>query len=82
MRGGKTYVLMVTTSKVVKPMLAPATPQVAIEAAYSFEVFQAAVSDDVDALRERARKMQEEYPTIEGWNTFEVPVIGGLDDAD
>lgn len=79
---GKTYVLMVTTSKVVAPMLAPATTQGAIDAMCSFETFPAAVSDDVEALREHARKMCERFPTVDGWNTFEVPVIGGNGYAD
>lgn len=82
MRGGKTYVLMVTTSKVVAPMLAPATEQGVIEAMCQFETFPAAVSDDVEALHEHARKMCERFTTIEGWNTFEVPVIGGNGYAD
>ena len=82
MIGGKTYVLMVTTSKIVMPMLAPATEQGAIDVMCSFETFPVAVSDDVEALREHARKMCERFPTIEGWNTFEVSVIGGHDDAD
>ena len=82
MSEAKTYVLMVTVSKVVLPMLAPATIQGAIDAMCSFEVFPAAVSDDVEALREHARKMVENFSTIDGWNTFEVPVIGGFDDAD
>ena len=80
MSGGKTYVLTVTTSKVVAPMLAPAIAQGAIEAMCSFETFPAAVSDDVEALREHARKICERLPTVEGWSTFEVPVIG--DDSD
>ena len=46
MSGGKTYVLMVTTSKVIAPMLAPATGQGAIDAMCSFEVIPAAVSHD------------------------------------
>lgn len=78
-RDGKTYVLMVTAQKTMHPILAPATPQGAIEAVCSFEVFPAAVSDDVEALRERARKMREEFPTIEGWSTVEVSLIGGID---
>ena len=76
MSGGKTYVLMVTTSKVIAPMLAPATGQGAIDA------IPAAVSDDIESLREHARKMRKRFTTIEGWNTFEVPVIGGTEDAD
>lgn len=82
MSGCKTYVLIVTTSKVIAPMLAPATEQGAIDAMCSFEAFPAAASDDVEALREHARKMRERFPTIDGWNTFEVPVIGGTEDAD
>lgn len=86
MSEARKHVLMVTASKVVAPMLAPATEQGAINATInamcSFEVFPAAVSDDVEALREHARKMREKFPTIDGWNTFEVPVIGGFDDAD
>lgn len=82
MSEAKTYVLMVTVSKGVSPTLKPATAQGVIEAACSFDVFPAAVSDDVNALREHARKIREELPTIQGWNTFEVPVIGGFDDAD
>lgn len=82
MSGGKTFVLMVTKSKVIAPMLAPSTVQGAIDAMCSFEVFPAAASDNVDALREHARKMCDRFPTIEGWNTFEVPVIGGTEDAD
>lgn len=78
----KTYVLMVTTSKVIAPMLAPATAQEAIDAMYSFDVFPAAVSDDVEALREHAMKLRDRFSTIEGWNTFEVSVIGGFDNAD
>lgn len=77
MSGGKTYVLMVTTSKVVTPMLAPATAQGTIDAMCSFETFPVAVSNDVFALRERARKMRERFKTIDGWNVVEVPVIGG-----
>ena len=82
MSGGKINVLMVTTSKEVAPILAPATAQGAIDAICSFETFPAAVSDDVEALREHARKMCERFPTAEGWNTFEVPVIGDDSDAD
>lgn len=82
MSEAKIYVLMVTVSKVVFLTLKPATAQDVIEAACSFEVFPAAVSDDVEALREHARKMREKFSTIDGWNTFEVPVIGGFDDAD
>lgn len=81
MSGGKTYVLMVTTSKVVAPMLAPATAQGVI-AMCQFETFPAAVSDDVEALRKHARNICERFPTIENWNTFEVSVIGGNGDAD
>lgn len=77
MSSGKTYVLMVTTSKVFAPMIAPATAQGAIDARVSFDVFPAAVSDDADALQERARKMRERFTTIDGWNVVEVPVIGG-----
>lgn len=80
--GGKTYVLMVTARKIVKPMLAPATTQDAIDAMCSFEVFPVAVSDDVEALRNHARSMCEVFPTIEGWNTFKVLAIGGHGDAD
>lgn len=82
MIGGKTYVLMVTERRIVKPMLAPATTQGAIDAMCSFETFPAAVSDDIEALREHARKMCERFPTVDGWNTFEVPVIGGNGYAD
>lgn len=60
--------------------LAPATAQGAIDAMCSFETFPAAVSDDVEALREHARKICDRFSTVEGWNTFEVPVIG--DDSD
>lgn len=82
MSGGKTYVLMVTASKVVAPILAPATAQGAIDARVSFETFPAAASDDVEALREHARKMCERFTTIDGWNVMEVPVIGGDGDGD
>lgn len=82
MSDGKTYVLMVTASKVVAPMLAPATEQGVIDAMCSFETLPVAVSDDVEALREHARKMCERFPTVEGWNTFEVPVIGDDSDGD
>lgn len=82
MSGGKTYVLMVTTSKVVAPMLAPATAQGAIDAMCSFETFPAAVSDDVEALREYAVKLRDRFSTIGGWNILDVQVIGGFDDAD
>lgn len=82
MSGGKTYVLMVTTSKVVMPMLAPATEQGVIEATCQFKTFPAAVSDDVSELREGARRMCERFPTIEDWNVVEVPVIGGDRHAD
>lgn len=82
MSEARKHVLMVTVRKAVAPMLAPATEQGAINAMCSFEVFPAAVSDDVEALREHARKMRERFPTIDGWNTFDVPVIGGTEDAD
>lgn len=82
MSGVKTYVLMVTTSKVVMSMLAPATEQGVIDAMCSFETFPAAVSDDVEALREHARVLRDSFSTIEGWNIFEVPVIGGFGNAD
>lgn len=81
MREAKTYVLMVTARKIVMPMLAPATEGV-IEATCQFETFPAAVSDDVSELREGARRMCERFPTIECWNVVEVPVIGGVGDAD
>lgn len=77
----KTYVLMITTRKAVAPMPAPATAQGAIDARCSFEVFPAAISDDEEALWEHAMKLRDRFSTIEGWNTFEVPVIGGFDDA-
>lgn len=77
MSEAKTYVLMVTVMKVVAPILAPATAQGEIDARVSFDVFPAAVSDDADALRERAMKMRERFTTIDGWNVVEVPVIGG-----
>lgn len=77
MSESKTYVLMITTSKVVAPMLAPATAQDAIDAMCSFEVFPVAVSDDEEALREHAVKLCDRFPTIEEWNTFEVPVMQG-----
>lgn len=82
MSGGKTYVLMVTTSKVVTPMVAPATEQGAIDAMCSFKTFPVAASNDVFALREHARMMCKMFPTIDGWNFEEVPVIGGHDNAD
>lgn len=82
MSGVKTYVLMVTSRRIVMPMLAPATEQGVIEAMCQFETFPAAVSDDVEALRKHARNICERFPTIEDWNTFEVPVIGGNGDAD
>lgn len=75
MSGGKTYVLMVTTSKVVEHMLAPATTQGAIDAMCSFETFPVAVSNDVFALREHARMMCKMFSTIDGWSVKEVPVI-------
>ena len=81
MSGGKTYVLMVTTSKVSRPCC-HRRPLSEIDAMCSFETFPATVSDDVEALREHARKMCERFPTVEGWNTFEVPVIGDDSDAD
>lgn len=82
MSGVKTYVLMVTSRRIVMPMLAPATEQGVIEATCQFETFPAAVSDDVSELREGARRMCERFPTIESWNVVEVPVIGGVGDAD
>lgn len=82
MSGGKTYVLMVTARKIVKPMLAPATEQGVIEAMCQFETFPVAVSNDVFALREHARMMCKMFPTIDGWNVEEVPVIGGAEYAD
>lgn len=82
MKDGKTYVLMVTARKTIAPMLAPATPQGAIDAMCSFEVFPAAVSGDVEALREYAMKLRDRFSTIEGWSTLEVPVMGGAEDGD
>lgn len=82
MKDGHIYVLMVTARKTIAPMLAPATPQGAIDAMCSFEVFPAAVSDDVEALREHASVLRDSFSTIEGWNTFEVPVIGGAENGD
>lgn len=82
MKDGKTYVLMVTARKTIAPMLAPATPQGAIDAMCSFEVFPAAVSDDAEALREHAKVLRDRFSTIEGWNTFEVPVMGGAEDVE
>lgn len=81
MSDGKTYVLMVTARKIMKPLLAPATAQGVIDMC-QFETFPAAVSDDVEALRKHARKICERFTTIENWNTFEVSVIGGNGDAD
>lgn len=75
MSGGKTYVLMVTTSKVVTSMLAPASEQGVIDAMCSFETFPIAVSNDVFVLREHAMMMCRMFPTIDGWNVEEVPVI-------
>lgn len=75
MIGGKTYVLMVTSRRIVMPMLAPATEQGVIEAMCSFETFPVAVSNDVFALREHARMMCRMFPTIKDWNVVEVPVI-------
>lgn len=82
MSGVKTYVLMVTSSRIVMPMLAPATEQGVIEATCQFETFPVAVSNDVFALRKHARMMCKMFPTIDGWNVEEVPVIGGVGDAD
>lgn len=82
MKDGNIYVLMVTARKTIAPALAPATPQGAIDAMCSFETFPAAVSDDVEALREHARVLSDSFSTIEGWNTFEVLVIGGAEDGE
>lgn len=82
MKDGNLYVLMVTARKTIAPALAPATPQGAIDAMCSFETFPAAVSDDVEALREHARVLRDSFSTIEGWNIFEVLMIGGAEDAD
>lgn len=82
MIGVKTYVLMVTSRRIVMPILAPATEQGVIEATCQFETFPAAVSDDVSELRDGAMRMCERFPTIEDWNVVEVPVIGGVGDAD
>lgn len=82
MKDGNIYVLMVTARKTIAPALAPATPQGAIDAMCSFETFPAAVSDDVEELREHARVLCDSFSTIEGWNTFEVLVIGGAEDGE
>lgn len=82
MKDGNIYVLMVTARKTIAPAIAPATPQGAIDAMCSFEVFPAAVSDDMEALREHASVLRDRFSTIEGWNIFEVPVIGGAENGD
>lgn len=82
MKDGNIYVLMVTARKTIAPALAPATPQGAIDAMCSFETFPAAVSDDVEALREHAKALRDRLSTIDGWNIFEVPAIGGAEDGE
>lgn len=69
----KTYVLMVTSKKLLRPLLEATTPQGSIDIQCSIEEFPVAVSDDYDALVKYAKEMVEKYPLIVGWNTRVVP---------
>lgn len=65
----KTYVLMVTSKKLLRPLLEATTPQGSIDIQCSIEEFPVAVSDDYDILVEYAKELMEKYPNIVGWNT-------------